>query len=250
MDIFQEFARYLIHFFNAHKFGGLFFLVFIEEAGIPIPVPGDALVMIAGLARHKTPLYAIQVLALASSAVFLGSSILYFVARSGGRPLITRYGRLLRLNEKRLELLERWFARHGVVAMIAGRLIPGLRIPTTILAGISGMPYTVYAPAAALAAVIWSAFFFFLGALVQHELRYITSIIAGLLDTLTSSVLVLWLLIGLLSLAGGALVTHRVHLHVRHQRHRRLSSPLQAAAPPEDGTEPAPSQRADTTPTT
>src|SRR5215813_8777445 len=208
MDIFQQFARFLLDFFNAHKFGGLFFLVLIEEAGIPIPVPGDALVMIAGLARHKTPLYAAQVLALASSAVFLGSSILYFVARSGGRPLVAKYGRYLRLNEKRLERLERWFARHGLLALIVGRLIPGLRIPTTILAGISGMPYTIYAPTAALAAVIWSAFFFFLGALVQHEVRYITSIIAGLLDTLTSSVLALWLLLGLLSIAGGALITH------------------------------------------
>jgi membrane-associated protein len=219
VSVIRALAHVILQFYTAHKFGGLFFLILIEEAGIPIPVPGDALVMIAGISAERSPLYTVQVLALASAAVFLGSSILYFLVRRGGRPLLEKYGGLLRLNEQRLARMERWFARRGRAAIIFGRLIPGLRLPTTILAGLSGIPYRVYAPTAAVAAVVWSAVFYFLGVVVQHEARYVAAIVAGLLDTLTGSVLWVWVLLALLSLTTGAL---HLTLHRRERRRRRI----------------------------
>lgn len=44
--------------------------------------------------------------------------------------------------------------------MILGRLIPGLRIPTTIMAGLSGMPYRQFVSSALPAALIWSGAFY------------------------------------------------------------------------------------------
>lgn len=215
MQILGKLAQLLLGFFYQHNFVAVFFLVLIEEAGIPIPVPGDSLVMLAGAKKHKTLGYSAGMILTASVAVFIGCSILYFITRHKGRPLLDRYGKYIHLNEKRLALLERWFARHGRLAIIFGRLIPGLRIPTTVMAGLSDVPYSEFAPTAAIAAVIWSVFYFWIGLIIQREMRYITAVGDALLDDLTGSIVWIWLVIAL-CLSGGT-----IHMGRRIHRKRR-----------------------------
>lgn len=218
----QELAHWLIQFYNAHQLPALFLLVFIEEAGIPIPIPGDTLVMIAGLQRDRGLLYDATVIGLASLAVFLGSSVLYFIMRRGGRPFLLRFGKYLHLHPERLERVERWFLKRGRVAIVLGRLIPGIRIPTTVMAGLSGMTYSQYAPVNALAAVIWSVVYFYLGVLLQEEVQYVITILAGYLDTLSTPAVILWLLL-ILTVGGGGF-----HIFRRVRRHRRKLSAARA----------------------
>lgn len=220
MDLVHALIGIVLDFYHQHQFLGLFLMILVEEAGIPIPIPGDALVVIAGLEPHRGPLYALHVIALASTAVFLGSSVLYLVSRRGGRPFFRRYGRYILLNESRLTKMETWFTRWGRPAIVFGRLIPGLRIPTTIMAGISGVPPATYFRTAAVAGIIWSSIFFFLGALVEHELRFVAAVIAGLLDLLSDSVVSAWVLVALLGAATGGL--HLAQVRRRRRRARRL----------------------------
>lgn len=224
MDLVHALIRVVLDFYHQHQFLGLFLLILIEEAGIPIPIPGDALVVIAGLEPHRGPLYALHVIAVSSAAVFLGSSVLYLVSRKGGRPFFRRYGRYILLDEARLAKMERWFARWGRAAIIVGRLIPGLRIPTTIMAGISGIPPAIYFSTAAVAGVIWSLAFFFLGALAEHEIRYVAAVIAGLLDLLSDSVVSAWVTIALLGAAVGALHLTQIRRRRKHERRRRAAA--------------------------
>lgn len=221
-QILGKLVQLLLHFFYQHNFVAVFFLVLIEEAGIPIPVPGDSLVMLAGAKKHKTLGYSIGMILVSSAAVFIGSSILYFVIRRKGRPLLDKYGKFVHLNEKRLAMLERWFARHGRLAIIFGRLIPGLRIPTTIMAGLSDVPYADFAPTAAIAAVVWSIFYFWIGLIIQREMRYITAVGDALLDDLTGSIVWLWLIVAL-CLSGGTIhMGRRIH-RKRKERRTELS---------------------------
>jgi membrane protein DedA with SNARE-associated domain len=225
-------SHWVLHSFARHRYPILFFLVLIEEAGVPIPIPGDSLVMIAGGQAHKTFAYSFAIIALSSLAVFLGSSLLYIVSRRGGRALLARYGKYMRLHPQRLERMERWFQRRGPLAIIFGRLIPGLRIPTTIIAGLSDISYRVYAPTAAIAAVIWSLFYFFVGALIQREWGVVTGVVTGLLDETSDYIVVIWILLILLSIGfGGWHVTRRVrrrrlrqHLHLPHHQRPRADA--------------------------
>lgn len=193
-------AHELLRFFAQYEFPALFILLTIEEAGIPLPLPGDTLVMLAGIRHAQSLGYDAAVLATASAAVFIGASALYVVSRRGGRTLIAKYGKYLHLNPSRLDRMERWFRRHGKASIILGRLIPGLRIPTTVMAGLSDVPYRVFAPTAAVAALLWSAIYFWLGVVIHHELRRITVLLAGIPDTISD-----WLILALalLLLAGG-----------------------------------------------
>lgn len=158
----------LVALYRTHEVPGLFLFLLIEEAGIPLLLPGDTLIIAAG-ARPDRPLASsLAILAAASGAATLGSSLLYALVRRGGRSLLARYGRYLHLNEARVHLLERWFRRHGALAIVVGRLVPGLRTPTSVMAGLFDVPYRTFAPATTLAALLWAALYFFLGALLER----------------------------------------------------------------------------------
>ena len=221
MQLFHHLAHLLLSFFGGHEVAALFGLLTIEEAGVPLPVPGDMLVMFAGEHHLHTLAYDLSILAAASAAVFVGSSLLYYVARRGGRPLVERLSKYLHFHTNRLERLERWFRRLGPSAIVFGRLIPGLRVPTTVMAGLSEVPYRVYASTAAIAALLWSAVYFWLGVFIHHELRNFTALIAGIPDLL-SDALLLWMLlgVGLLLLLG---LGGTWHVRRRSRRRRRTS---------------------------
>src|SRR6516164_4559924 len=95
MDLLHQLAGWALLTFNQHQLALLFVLLAIEESGIPIPVPGDTFVLLAGdQARHLGP-HSLAVLAASTAAVVVGSSVLFCVVRWGGRPLVERYGRYL-----------------------------------------------------------------------------------------------------------------------------------------------------------
>lgn len=223
MHFIQNITKLALALFAAHPLATVFAFVFIEEAGIPIPIPGDTLVMVAAAMPHRTLGYSIALIALSSLAVFLGSSILYSLARRGGRPLLDKYGRYIHLNQRRLTRMERWFERRGAIAIVLGRLIPGLRIPTTIMAGLSDVPYSVYAPTAAIAAVVWSLFYFALGAIFQHEWNVVSTVASGLLENISGSIVWIWLLLVLIGVGGG---TWHARRHVHHARVQHMQALL------------------------
>jgi membrane protein DedA with SNARE-associated domain len=229
MSFFHHLAHLLLSLFGGHEFEALFGLLTIEEAGVPLPVPGDMLVMFAGEHHRHSLGYDLAVIAIVTAAVFAGSSLLYYVARCGGRPLVERLTRYMHVHPRRLERMERWFRRHGPASILAGRLIPGLRVPTTVMAGLSDVPYRVYAPTAAVAALLWAAIYFWLGVVIHHEIRNIAALVTGLLD-LVSDALSLWILVSvrfflLLGLAG------TWHVHRRRANPTRPAASVDGARP-------------------
>ena len=195
----------LLSLFHSHVLATLFVALTIEEAGIPIPIPGDTLVMLAGAQTPHTLGHALAVIGVSSLAVLLGSSLLFIAVHLGGRPLLVKYGKYILLDQERLAHMEAWFARRGRLAIILGRLIPGLRIPTTIMAGISGIPYFEYAITATIAALIWSTFYFLVGSLLGKTVPLIWAVVADVLDGVprTFVVLSVLILVGALVLGAG-----------------------------------------------
>jgi membrane protein DedA with SNARE-associated domain len=204
IHLLHELAQQLLGLFHAHELATLFVAILIEEAGLPIPIPGDTLVLLAGTQTPHTIGHALVVVGVSSLAVFLGSSTLFAVMHRGGRPLLVKYGKYILLNERRLASMERWFIRRGRLAIILGRLIPGLRIPTTIMAGISGVTYADYALTAAVAALIWSTFYYTLGTVLGRTAPLAFAVLADILDDIPRWLLILGILLLLASVGGAA----------------------------------------------
>jgi membrane protein DedA with SNARE-associated domain len=156
-----------IRLFIAH-YGlfALFLILTVEEAGVWLPLPGDVIILYFGyrLARSPDPIAAAAlVLLVITVAVVCGSSLLYFVTRRWG-GFIRRLGRVLHIDERRERQIQSWIQSHGQWVVIVGRIIPGLRIPTTVVCGSSEMPFAQFLPAVSIAAFVWGLTYLCLGA--------------------------------------------------------------------------------------
>lgn len=149
-----------------------FALIYIEESGPPLFIPGDAFVLYVG---HRLP-HNFPVLFAAwlgfTLAVTLGATNLYLVSRRYGRRLLQhRIARILELTPSRLDRAEAWFARFGPWTLVFGRHIPGFRVPLTVAAGILKLRYRVFAISVAVSAAAWSGVFLLLGVLFGGRLE-------------------------------------------------------------------------------
>jgi membrane protein DedA with SNARE-associated domain len=77
---------------------------------------------------------------------------------------------VLGVDEARLERVRVWTRRWGALAIIFGRHVPGFRIPVTVLAATTGVPYRIFAPSVAISTAIWAAVGLWLGATFGHSL--------------------------------------------------------------------------------
>ncbi len=153
-----------------------FALIYIEESGVPLFIPGDAFLIYVG---HRLP-HEVLIMVAAwlgfTLAVTLGATNLYLLARRYGRRLLQhRIASFLHLTPERLDLAEREFKTWGPWALIVGRHIPGLRLPLTVAAGILNLRYPVFAISVAVSSSAWAALFLLLGAIygdrIEHSIR-------------------------------------------------------------------------------
>jgi len=180
-----------------HQTGGLFFVIFFEELGVPLPAPGDVAIAYGGYLTTTGAIpYPLAYLAVVSGAV-LGSACNLTISRRYGRPFIQRFGRYIGVTDERLVRAERIFKRWGPWAIITGRQIPGMRIVLSSLSGILGVPNRVFIPCVLISATIWAAIFLEIGRLVGPSV--------GNLFSLFPAQLIPWLALGLILLVIGYL---------------------------------------------
>jgi membrane-associated protein len=153
-------------FLARYGYLGLAALLFLEEAGVPLPLPGDLFIAAMGfMARQGRASFAPTALAVTAATV-LGAAVLFNVARHAGRPLLLRVARRFGYTAERERAVEGWLSRRGFAAVVVGRLVPGLRIVMTVVAGALRMSQATFSAGTALAGLVWATLYFWMGWLV------------------------------------------------------------------------------------
>lgn len=142
---------------------GLFLALFAEEAGVPLLVPGDVFIAAMGSAGRTGHANFIVTTVIVMGAALGGSAILFETSRRLGQPFLLRIGHRFGFDADRAVKVEQWLKRRGAIAIVAGRLIPGLRIVLTVAAGALGVGRTQFLSGTAVASVLWSAIYYGLG---------------------------------------------------------------------------------------
>src|SRR2546425_12130535 len=107
-----------------HQYVLLFFVVAIEEAGVPLPAPTDVVIAFYGYrARGDLPELAqvVLVCALASTA---GTLVPYLLARRFGPSVAHKLARWVECCPARGDKWTERIHRHGFRAVLIGRLVP------------------------------------------------------------------------------------------------------------------------------
>jgi membrane protein DedA with SNARE-associated domain len=174
---------------------GGFALIYIEESGVPLFIPGDAFLLYVG---HRLP-HNFPVLFAAwlgfTLAVTLGATNLYLLSRRYGRRLLEhRIARFLELTPSRLDRAEAWFGAWGPWTLIFGRHIPGFRVPLTVAAGVLKLPYRIFAISVAVSSAAWAGVFLLLGVLfgdsIERSIRSSPLVYGGVAGAIVVVVLV------------------------------------------------------------
>jgi membrane protein DedA with SNARE-associated domain len=125
--------------FLAHE-GYIALIVLALTQAACIPIPSELTLGFAGVLAGEGRLNLAAVIALATLGEVVGSYVAYTVGRVGGRPVVERVGRYVRVTSRDLDRAEEFFARRGAIAVLVGRAVPVLRAVVSIVAGIAEMP--------------------------------------------------------------------------------------------------------------
>ncbi len=138
--------------------------IFLEELGLPLPIPTDILIVSAGATGGSAGRFVLWFV-LISLASASGASGLYAAVRRGGRPLVERFGRYVHLGPTALARGEALLLKGGWGGIALGRATPGLRLPTVIVCGLLGIPYRRFITAHIVGSAVYILVFLALGRL-------------------------------------------------------------------------------------
>ena len=151
---------------NNLTYPNIFLLMLLEST--VVPVPSELVVAPAAYHAASGGLNVYLVVLVATIGAAVGASINYVVALYVGRPVIykfanSKWGKMCLLNQEKVEKSERYFDKHGIVATLTGRLIPGIRHLISIPAGLARMNYWKFLLYTVIGAGVWHSILAALG---------------------------------------------------------------------------------------
>jgi len=168
--------------------------LFVENFGIPLP--GEAILVAAALYAGTGRLNIWLVFLVATTASIAGACIGYWIGAHGGRRLLERYGKLVRLTPERIDRVEAFFERRGGWLIVFGRYVEGVRQFLSIIVGMSEMTFRRFLFFTTIGAVLWCATWsgvgYFAGDHVEAVSRYFTYVALGLAVLLAAAFVLRW----------------------------------------------------------
>jgi len=136
-DILDPIVRAATDFIDATGLVGIFVLMTLESACIP--VPSEAIMLFAGFNVSEGDLSMFGVVAAGSLGNLAGSLIAYAAGYYGRIELLDR-NKFIHINRRHLEWADRWFERHGSATVFFTRMLPIVRTFISLPAGVARMP--------------------------------------------------------------------------------------------------------------
>jgi membrane protein DedA with SNARE-associated domain len=189
-------------------YAGLVVLMAVEH--IFPPIPSELVLPLAGFEVGRGNLNLVWALVASTAGSVIGASGLYLLARSGGRPLVLKLRRVLRVGEEDLDRAEQRFRRHSAWMVVLGRMVPGLRSLVSLPPGLLRMPFWRYLALTFAGSLVWNTALVVAG----QQLGSRWSEVGGVVGPVAQ-----WVVVAIIPLTVAALVV----------RSRRRSAPGPAA---------------------
>ncbi|MBC5782565.1 DedA family protein [Ramlibacter sp. USB13] len=181
-------AEWVIRFIEAHGYVGIAALMLLENL-FP-PFPSELIMPFAGFQAARGSLQWPLVILAGAVGALVGALPWYFAGRFLGMQRVSRFadrhGRWLTLSRRDLERAEGWFARHGALALVIGRLVPAVRTVISLPAGVCGMPLGRFCAWTFAGSALWCSVLTAAGYLLEAQYERIS----GVLQPVSTGILV------------------------------------------------------------
>src|SRR5258705_264319 len=118
-------SGFIVATISALGYSGVFLLMAIESACIPLP--SEIIMPFAGHLAERGQFSLFWAGFWGAVGCVAGSLIAYGIGAWGGRPLAEKYGRYLLISRHDLDVADRLFARHGDAIAFLARMLPVVR---------------------------------------------------------------------------------------------------------------------------
>jgi len=144
----------------------LFAVVFVEQAGLPLP--SAPWLLAAGALSATGRLSPALAIGLTALAALLADSLWFYVGRRGGQRVLRLFCRLSLSKNSCVGRTKGIFARYGLQTIIAAKFLPGLGAVMPPLAGATGVRASRFLLFDGLGSLIYGSFYISVG-LVFHD---------------------------------------------------------------------------------
>jgi membrane protein DedA with SNARE-associated domain len=150
----------------------VFLGILIESSGLP--VPGESLLVAAGVLASQGRLGFLEVFLAAWAGGVLGDNVGYVVGYRYGRPFVYRWGMKMGLSRQQIARMEQRFLDRGPPIVLIARFILILRQLCGFIAGTTRMPWLKFSLYNVLGAALWTGAYsggaYLLGTAVERYL--------------------------------------------------------------------------------
>jgi membrane protein DedA with SNARE-associated domain len=151
-DILDPLVRAATDVIDATGLAGVFILMTLESACIPIP--SEAIMLFAGFNVSEGNMTLFGIVAAGVLGNLAGSLIAYAAGYYGRLELLER-NRVIHVSRRHLDLADRWFERHGSATVFFTRMLPIVRTFISLPAGVARMPVGRFAAFTVAGSIPW-----------------------------------------------------------------------------------------------
>lgn len=198
-------------------YGAVMLAVGIESMGIPFP--GETtLIAAAAYAGSTHKLNIVFVVAAAAAGAIIGDNIGFWIGREIGLRLLLRYGKYIRMTERRIKLGQYLFQRYGGAVVFFGRFVAVLRAIAAFLAGTNRMTWPRFLVFNAAGGIVWSGVYGFGAYALGTQIHRLAGPVGAALGA-----------IALVLIVCGLVFLRRHEHHLEDEAERALPGPIKAS---------------------
>lgn len=186
-EILKPVIDFVISFISGLGYPGIFLLMILESALIPIP--SEIIMPFSGFLVSNGTFDPISVVLAGTFGNLVGSILTYYLGIKAGRAFILKYGKYILFKKSHLEFTEELFEKYGDKISFFCRLLPAVRTYISLPCGVGKANFVKFSIYTFLGSLIWNSMLTYVGILLGNNWKNIDKY-AIYLDIVAAAVIV------------------------------------------------------------
>lgn len=155
----DKYLNFIVQQYGILTYGFLFLIIFIETGLVVTPfLPGDSILFTAGALAAIGSMNLFTLLTFMFIAAVLGDTVNYYIGKRIGSSILEKK-EVRFINKEYLKKAQKFYEKHGSMAILLARFVPIIRTFAPFVAGIGEMNYSKFLPYNMIGGGLWVSLF-------------------------------------------------------------------------------------------